>query len=73
MARTKGTKAAEKTLKPNDELSTELVVTRSELAEARRSHVSGELTNTNRLKELRRQIARINTSLSHDKHTKENL
>lgn len=47
-----------------DELKSLLVVAHNDLVEAKRSHASRELTNTTRLKELRVEIARINTALS---------
>jgi ribosomal protein L29 len=46
------------------ELTTKLVTLSSDLAEAHRSHAARELANTNRLRELRKDIARVNTALN---------
>lgn len=54
-----------------DELRTKLITLESDLTEAHKSHAARELTNTNRLRELRKEIARINTALNTN-HNKEN-
>lgn len=51
-------------LKTSDELRAALVAAQSELIDTKRSHAARELANTARLKELRVQIARIQTRLS---------
>lgn len=66
MAATKKTAKAKKNvadIKTPDELKAALRVSQNELLDAKRSHASRELANTERLKELRVQIARIKTSL----------
>jgi len=45
------------------ELEHRLADTKSELFNLRFKHVTGELPNMNRLRELRREIARLNTLL----------
>src|SRR5207244_3877679 len=47
----------------DDELETRLVETKAELFNLRFRHVTGELPNMTRLKDLRREIARIHTLL----------
>jgi ribosomal protein L29 len=51
-------------LKTPDELRAALITAQSELIDTKRSHAARELANTARLKELRVQIARIQTRLS---------
>ncbi len=65
MATTKTNKKASEavTIKTNDELSSELIAAQTELVEVKRSHATRELANTQRIKELRRQIARLKTAL----------
>ncbi|MDO8336290.1 MAG: 50S ribosomal protein L29 [Candidatus Saccharibacteria bacterium] len=47
------------------ELNAELITTQTDLVEAKRSHAARELVSTVRIKDLRRQVARIKTVLSH--------
>lgn len=54
-----------------DELGAKLITLESDLTEAHKSHAARELTNTNRLSELRKGIARINTALNTN-HNEEN-
>ena len=54
-----------------DELRTKLITLESDLTEAHKSHAARELANTNRLRELRKDIARINTALNTN-HNEEN-
>lgn len=51
--------------KTADELASELVSSQNDLVEARRSHAARELVSTARIRQLRKQIARIKTALSH--------
>ena len=44
---------------------------RSELIEARRSHAAGELSNTRKIRELRKEIAKSLTYQRQKKDTKE--
>ncbi|MEO6121936.1 MAG: 50S ribosomal protein L29 [Acidimicrobiales bacterium] len=46
-----------------DELETRLTDTRQELFNLRFQHVTGQLDNSSRLGQLRREVARINTML----------
>lgn len=57
-------KAAVTDMKNIDELRSGLLTAQSELVEAKRSHAARELANTEKLKELRVQIARIKTALN---------
>ncbi len=70
MATTKTTKKTAKkvvdlTKKTVAELHSELITTQTDLVDAKRSHAARELVSTVRIKELRRQVARIKTALSH--------
>lgn len=56
-------KAAELRELKDDELLTRAVETRQELFNLRFQHATGQLDNTARLKELKRDIARIETLL----------
>ncbi len=47
----------------DDELVTRLVEARQELFNLRFQHVTGQLDNTARLRQMRRQVARITTEL----------
>lgn len=47
------------------ELNADLITTQTDLVEAKRSHAARELVSTVRIKDLRRQVARIKTVLSH--------
>ncbi len=74
MAKTKKTTNAKNeiaAMKTTDELSSALLATQSELVEAKRSHASRELSNTQRLKELRVKIARIKTAHNSAEKAKE--
>jgi ribosomal protein L29 len=74
MADKKKTKKAQKldiTKLGVDELRTKLITLESDLTEAHKSHAARELANTNRLRELRKDIARINTALNTN-HNEEN-
>lgn len=53
--------------KTGDELQAELISTQTDLVEARRSHAGRELSNTARIQELKKHIARINTALGQAK------
>ena len=48
---------------PDDGLVTRLAETKEELFRFRFQHVTGQLDNYTRLRELKREIARINTEL----------
>lgn len=70
MAKAKVTKKTAKkevdlTKKTVAELNAELITTQTDLVDAKRSHAARELVSTVRIKELRRQIARIKTAISH--------
>lgn len=70
MAKAKVTKKTTKkevdlTKKTIAELNAELITTQTDLVDAKRSHAARELVSTVRIKELRRQIARIKTAISH--------
>jgi large subunit ribosomal protein L29 len=56
-------KAAELRDLPDDGLVTRLAETKEELFRFRFQHVTGQLDNYTRLRELKREIARINTEL----------
>jgi ribosomal protein L29 len=62
-------KAASIDMKNADELKAGILAAQSDLVEARQSHASRELANTERLKELRVLIAQLKTALN--KLTKE--
>jgi large subunit ribosomal protein L29 len=72
--KTTAKKPAKKSVKKSDtldvtkmskeELTVKLVTLNSDLAEAYRSHAARELANTQRLRELRKDIARVNTALN---------
>lgn len=53
--------------KTSDELRAELVSAQTDLVESRRSHASRELSNTGRIQELKKHIARIKTALGQAK------
>ena len=57
------TAAAELRDLPDDGLVTRLAETKEELFRFRFQHVTGQLPNYSRLKELKREVARINTEL----------
>ena len=80
MATIKKTAGIKRTLKTNkriadmktaDELQAGLLAARLELVEVKRSHAARELANTQRPRELRVQIARINTALRNLQKTEE--
>ena len=58
-------KEVDLTKKTIAELNAELITTQTDLVEAKRSHAARELVSTVRIKDLRRQVARIKTVLSH--------
>lgn len=58
-------KEVDLTKKTVAELNAELITTQTDLVEAKRSHAARELVSTVRIKDLRRQVARIKTVLSH--------
>ncbi|MEK7620816.1 MAG: 50S ribosomal protein L29 [Patescibacteria group bacterium] len=57
-------KEVDLTKKTIAELNAELITTQTDLVEAKRSHAARELVSTVRIKDLRRQVARIKTVLS---------
>lgn len=57
-------KAVDLTKKTAAELASELITVQTDLVDAKRSHAARELVSTVRIKELRRQIARIKTMQS---------
>lgn len=57
-------KEVDLTKKTVAELNAELITTQTDLVEAKRSHAVRELVSTVRIKDLRRQVARIKTVLS---------
>ncbi len=74
MAKIKKTTAAKNdiaAMKTSDELHAALLTAQNELVDAKRSHASRELANTQRLKELRVHIARIHTALNSFDNTEE--
>jgi large subunit ribosomal protein L29 len=56
-------KAAELRDLPDDGLVTRLAETKEELFRFRFQHVTGQLDNYTRLRELKREVARINTEM----------
>lgn len=61
---TKKSAPVDLTKKTVAELQSELVTTQTDLVETKRSHAARELVSTVRIKELRRQVARIKTAIS---------
>ncbi len=57
-------KEVDLTKKTVAELNAELITTQTDLVEAKRSHAARELVSTVRIKDLRRQVARIKTVLT---------
>ena len=57
-------KEVDLTKKTIAELNAELITTQTDLVESKRSHAARELVSTVRIKDLRRQVARIKTVLS---------
>ena len=55
-------KAEAKTAKPAKDVNAIIAEKRIELAESRRSNAAGELSNTRRIRELKREIARLLTA-----------
>lgn len=58
-------KEVDLTKKTVAELNAELITVQTDLVEAKRSHAARELVSTVRIKDLRRQVARIKTVLTH--------
>ena len=62
-------KAADVRVKSNDELKTELVALKKEAFNLRFQVASGQLENTARVRQVRRDIARIQTVLNENAAT----
>jgi len=61
---TKSTIVNVSTLKNRDEIMAALTATAAELVDVRRSLAQKELTNTQRIKELKKHIAQLKTALA---------
>jgi ribosomal protein L29 len=60
-------KSEAKTAKPVQDINQQLAEKRTDLAEARRSNAAGELSNTRRIRELKKEIARLLTTQNEPK------